>query len=212
MTGYLSVTNFRRHQHYKHRKPPWVKFYVDLLDPHNKLNLLPIEARFLFDRMLLLAAEWDNAIPNDSELIAKLVAMQPRQCRQALAALVEGRWLVERKTKRRASKPASNGASNVATTEQEAEQETERELEQEAEALVADAGYVSDRDLDRLVEVQRILGYCRDSNTDSEGVLMFYARQVPLSGVVRIRENCRRQKACGVGYAVNAFKSEAKAA
>ena len=123
MTGYLSVTNFRRHQHYKHRKPPWVKFYVELLDPHNKINKLPVEARFLFDRLLLLAAEWDNSIPNDFELIAKLVVMDKRACRESLALLLKGRWLTEKKTKRCASKAASKAASNVAPTETETETE-----------------------------------------------------------------------------------------
>jgi hypothetical protein len=122
--GYLSVTKFSQHQHYKNRRPPWIKFYTSLVNPSHPLNKLPIEARYLFDRMLLLAAEWDNSIPNDPELIARLVAMPPRKCRESLALLVKGRWLSERKTMRRAS---ANGASKSFAPETETELEKERD-------------------------------------------------------------------------------------
>lgn len=204
--SYLSVTNFRKHQHYRNRKPPWIKFYVDLLDPHNKLNQLPLEARFLFDRLLLLAAEWDNAIPNDSELLARLVVMDSGACRESIDLLLKGRWLSQRKTRRRVSKTASNGASGFATTEQEAETEQERELEK---ALAGMPDFTFD---EREIEVDRILGYCVDETAESRDVVLFFARQVPLASVVRVRESCRKRAGCGVGYAVNALKDEAKEA
>lgn len=119
--SYLSVTKFDEYQHYKNRKPPWVKFYVSLLDPHHPLNELPIVTRYVFDRLLLLAAEYDNAIPNDSELIAKLLRVPPGDCAESLASLEKGRWIKVTRTKRRASK----GASKIAPPE------TEREAEKE---------------------------------------------------------------------------------
>ena len=117
--SYLSVVKFDQHQHYKNRRPPWVKFYVSLLDVHHPLNALPIPTRYLFDRLLLLAADYDNAIPNDPELIAKLLRMPPRACREGLTQLLKGRWIKETRTKRRASKAASDFAPI------EAERETE---------------------------------------------------------------------------------------
>lgn len=139
--SYLAVTNFRKYQHYHNRKPPWIKFYVNLLDPNNKINTLPIPTRYLFDRLLLLAAEWDNAIPNDSELIAKLVAMEKRACREGLAQLLEGKWLSERKTNRRASTPASKRASELAPPELEVEEE--RELEKDQTILPTEVHYAA---------------------------------------------------------------------
>jgi hypothetical protein len=105
--SYLAVSKWTRYQHYKTRRPPWIKFYVELVDDvQNKLNDHPVPTRYLFDRLLLLAAKYDNAIPNDPELIAKLLRMDPEDCREGIEQLVKGRWLQEKKTKRTASKQA----------------------------------------------------------------------------------------------------------
>lgn len=210
--SYLSVTKFGDYQHYKNRKPRWVKLYVDLLDPHNKLNYLPVEARFLFDRLLLLAAEWDNAIPNDSELIARLVVMQPRECRECLEMLLKGRWIIERKTKRRASKPASNPASRNAPPETEAEAEREKE-----KAVAATINNALNRrlpiSLEKQIELGKMLPYLHDRDDGSLTILETAAKKVPLAAVCRIRESVQHaNKRVGVGYAVNALKSEAEEA
>lgn len=119
--GYLAVAKLSTYQHYKNRRPPWVKLYTTLLDVNHPLNQLPVTTRYLFDRMLLLAANYDNAIPNDSELLAKLLRMEPRDCREGIEQLLQGRWIVERQTKRRASKPASKPASKSFAPETETE-------------------------------------------------------------------------------------------
>lgn len=101
MTRYLAVSNFDKHQHYKkNTRPSWIKYYVKLLDPHHPLNELPVTTRYVFDRMLLLAATHNNAVPNDSELIAKLLRMPPGDCREALDQLLKGRWIKEKQTTR----------------------------------------------------------------------------------------------------------------
>ena len=120
MSGYLSVRNWGKYQHYRDRRPIWIKFYVEMLHD-DELQGLPIPARLLFDQLLLLAGEYANAIPNDSELIAKLVRMPPRTVRESLAELLRGRWIKATQTKRRASKPASK----VASPEKEVEKEKE---------------------------------------------------------------------------------------
>lgn len=104
--SYLAVTKFEKYQHYKNRRPTWIKFYVALLDPKHPLNELPVSTRYLFDRLLLLAAEYNNAIPNDSELLANMLRMSSNDVREGLAELQEGRWIKETRTKRRASKDA----------------------------------------------------------------------------------------------------------
>lgn len=119
MSSYLRVTNWTRYQHYKDRKPPWVKFYVELNGHSNKLNELPVSTRYLFDRCLLLAAEYSNAIPNDPELIANLLRMPRREVREGIDQLVKGRWLSHSKTKRRASSRASKMLASETETETE---------------------------------------------------------------------------------------------
>jgi hypothetical protein len=69
MSGYLVVRNWERYQHYKNRKPIWVKFYTDLLDDY-ELSALSYATRLLYDQFLLLAGRTDNLIPNDVRWIA----------------------------------------------------------------------------------------------------------------------------------------------
>lgn len=116
-TGYISLTNWEKYQHYKNRRPPWVKFYTDLLHPYNKLNDLPVSTRFLFDRLLLLAADYGNVIPNDHELIASVLRMSREDVANGCEQLRKGRWIQVRKTRRR----ASNSASATAPPETETE-------------------------------------------------------------------------------------------
>ena len=86
--NYLAIRNWRKFQHYKDRNPPWIKFYVELIDSQNKLNDLPVATRYLFDRLLLLAAKENNAIPNDPELIAKLFRMEKERKGGVVAGLL----------------------------------------------------------------------------------------------------------------------------
>lgn len=105
--SYLRVRNWERFQHYRDRRPPWVKFYVELLDD-SEIRALPLPTRFLLCQLLLLAARHDNAIANDFEAIANDLRMKPEDVREGLAKLLTMRWLQETRTPRRASKPASS--------------------------------------------------------------------------------------------------------
>lgn len=110
MKPYLRVTNWNHYQHYRDRKPIWIKYYVDILYDR-KLHELPIPTRLLWDQLLLLAAERGNVIPNDPELIAKLLWIPTSDVREGIAQLVKGQWISETTGTRRASKPASKVAS-----------------------------------------------------------------------------------------------------
>ena len=95
--SYLRVRNWERYQHYKDRKPPWIKFYVEMLDE---------EAHALTDRqfgqltkLFLLAARRDNAIPNDPAVIAQMIGTPVEELE--LDALLKKRYLVTSRTKRR---------------------------------------------------------------------------------------------------------------
>ena len=104
MNGYISLTNWDKFQHYKTRKPPWVKFYTDLARPDNKINQLPIPTRYLFDRLLLLAADYDNCIPNDPELLANTLRMPHEDFVNGCEQLRKGAWIKVTATRRRASR------------------------------------------------------------------------------------------------------------
>jgi hypothetical protein len=67
-TQYFRIRNFVKYQHYKNRRPPWVKLYRDLwqdpsffsLSDHNKLSTIGL---------LTIASETDNKIPLDGKWI-----------------------------------------------------------------------------------------------------------------------------------------------
>ncbi len=118
---WLSVRQWNAHQHYQNRRPPWIKLYTRMLDDL-ELRALPIATQLLWDRLLLLAARYDNAILNDSESIANATGIPRKQVANGIDALLKGRWLSETKGRRRASKPlASRKQKSMPETEIERE-------------------------------------------------------------------------------------------
>jgi hypothetical protein len=67
----FGVKNFEKYQHYRRRRPSWIKLYVSFLDDIRLISL-PGEARLLYVELLLVAAENDNVIP----LIPRAIAMR----------------------------------------------------------------------------------------------------------------------------------------
>jgi len=66
---------------------------------------------------------------------------------------------------------------------------------------------------DKEIELQRILDACRGTDDESLGVLRSAAHALPLSKIVWVRQSvCMRHGRVGVGYAVNALRSENKEA
>ena len=69
--SWISVRNFDKYQHYKTRRPPWVKLYREILTDY-ELTSLPVSTRWLAVVLLLLASETDprNVIPLDRAWLA----------------------------------------------------------------------------------------------------------------------------------------------
>lgn len=89
---YLSVRNWEKFQHYKQRRPPWVKFHVELLDDYELMHL-SISSQLVYDRLLLLAARLDNAIPNDAKYVASLIHLPTKIVFAALTDLIDTGFL-----------------------------------------------------------------------------------------------------------------------
>lgn len=100
----VCIRNWRRYQHYKNRRPPWIKFYVDLLGD-DEIKELPPGSRLVACLLLLVAANRENRIPADPHWLAAELALPLNVCRRALADLTLIGFLVP------ASPDASNGAS-----------------------------------------------------------------------------------------------------
>ena len=78
MKGVLSVKNFEQYQHYKDRKPPWIKLYNDVLDDY-AFEVMPDASKAHLMLIWLLASRTDNRIPNDAVLAtATLYRLGPR--------------------------------------------------------------------------------------------------------------------------------------
>lgn len=65
---FFRVKDFERHQHYKDRAPPWIKFYNSILDDYNYTRL-PDASRSHLVAIMLLASRTENRIPFDAEWV-----------------------------------------------------------------------------------------------------------------------------------------------
>lgn len=70
----FAVKNFERFQHYKDRKPPWVKLYRDIWSDRQFFRLAPGSKLLLFG-MFTLASLTGNRIPEDAEWIASQLCL-----------------------------------------------------------------------------------------------------------------------------------------
>ncbi|KPK09570.1 MAG: hypothetical protein AMS20_00165 [Gemmatimonas sp. SG8_28] len=65
----ITIANWSRFQHYKHRSPPWIKLHRSLLDNREWVDLPPDAAKLLVG-LWLLAAEGDGEIDLASDALA----------------------------------------------------------------------------------------------------------------------------------------------
>ncbi|MCR4338796.1 MAG: hypothetical protein NUW01_02800 [Gemmatimonadaceae bacterium] len=94
----------------------------------------------------------------------------------------------------------------------EAEQEAEIELERTGSPRTS-TKLATNGLPDLTIELQKILDCCKDADTRSLGTLLAAANGLTLAAVVGVRESCKSYRGrVGVGYAVNALKSERKKA
>jgi hypothetical protein len=69
---YLEIKDWSKHQHYKDRRPPWIKLYGALLDDPDFLVLAePAQAQLM--KLWLLASRMGHPLPNDPEMLARKV-------------------------------------------------------------------------------------------------------------------------------------------
>jgi hypothetical protein len=69
---YISVRNFERFQHYKERRPPWIKFYSSTLEDYDFFRLSDVAKAHLM-LIWLLAARYENKIPYDLPFITQAI-------------------------------------------------------------------------------------------------------------------------------------------
>ena len=67
---YLSIKNFAKHQHYKDRRPPWIKLHVEVLDDYH-FSCLQDASKAHLMLLWVLASKMDNRIPYDLAFLSK---------------------------------------------------------------------------------------------------------------------------------------------
>jgi hypothetical protein len=66
---YLAVKDFAKHQHYRDRRPPWIKLYGAILTDPDFLQL-PEAAQAQLVKLWVLASQFGNPLPNNPKLLA----------------------------------------------------------------------------------------------------------------------------------------------
>ena len=156
-TQYLRVKNYERYQHYKDRRPPWVKFYIELLDDY-ALNRQKPTTRLLAVLFLLLAATHDNRIPNDSEWIAEKAHMKSRDVAESVETLVSIGFLTLAGRNHSASKAIakrSKSARPETETEKRQRKKTEEEKSIQLKAVTSHEGTAQDHTIEEITPTLR---------------------------------------------------------
>jgi len=79
---FFSIKNFERFQHYKDRRPPWVKLYRDLWHDPDFFSLTDT-CKLLYIGLLTIASETENKIPlNPRWIQARLAISEPVEMKE----------------------------------------------------------------------------------------------------------------------------------
>lgn len=114
------IKNWSRFQHFKDRRPPWVKLYRDLLDDLDWFELDPLASKTLIN-LWLIASEYDGTLPS-VEIIAFRLRLKKQEVIKILGSL--SHWLEQDDIK-----TISKGyQSDRPETETETEKETETDM------------------------------------------------------------------------------------
>ena len=122
----MQIKNWKKFQHFKDRKPPWVKLYRDVLDDLEWYELDPLASKVLV-MCWLIASEDDGKLPPAKTLAFRL-RMTEKQTIDCLNKL--SHWLEQDDI----SLISDRYQSDSLETETETETEIEKEREKETEA------------------------------------------------------------------------------
>jgi hypothetical protein len=74
MSAWIVIPNWERFQHYKDRRPKWIKFYVELLDDPEYLRLTAPQRCLLHDLWLLFTLS-RGLVPLDLNLLNRRLGL-----------------------------------------------------------------------------------------------------------------------------------------
>jgi len=112
------IKNWNKFQHFKDRRPPWVKLYRDLLDDLEWFELDPVSSKNLIN-LWLIASEYDGYLPS-LDILSFRLRLKKQEVTRILSCL--GHWLEQDDIK-----VISEGYQSD-STETETETETETDI------------------------------------------------------------------------------------
>ena len=124
------IKNWTRFQHFKDRRPPWIKLYRDLLDDIEWHQLDGATAKALV-MIWLIASESEGTLPELRELAFRLRTSES-QAKTTISKL--SHWLEHDDIKPISDQHQSDSKVKALTRSRETEEETEREKEAEVAA------------------------------------------------------------------------------
>ena len=135
----MQIKNWKKFQHFKDRKPPWVKLYRDLLDDIEWFELDPKAAKVL-TMLWLIASEDDGNIPTVKQLAFRL-RMSEKETEVCISKL--SHWLIQ----------DDNTTISTRYQDDAPETETETELEIEKECISPPSGGLPNCDHEKVIDL-----------------------------------------------------------
>lgn len=118
----MKIKNWNKFQHFKDRKPPWVKLYRDLLDDIEWHELDPKAAKVL-TMLWLIASEDDGKIPSTKQLAFRL-RMSEKETEVCISKL--SHWLEHDDDNAISARYQDDALETERETEKEREKETNK--------------------------------------------------------------------------------------
>ncbi|MBU3577516.1 hypothetical protein [Polynucleobacter sp. UK-Kesae-W10] len=164
----MKIKNWAKFQHFKDRKPPWVKLYRDILDDVEWHKLDPKAAKVLV-MLWLIASEDEGNIP-DIESLAFRLRISEAATKEALSKL--SHWMDQADIKMISARHQTDTAAvqNNSATVDLTLGETEREEEEETEGekdICSDPQSVSEPAVVKMILVDKSEFEIAQSDIDS---------------------------------------------
>lgn len=174
------IKNWSRHQHFKDRRPPWIKLYRDILDDP-EWHSLDSDAAKLLVMLWLLASENEGVLPN-----IKTIAFRLRMSEKHISAQLSklSHWMehddITMISSRYQDVPVAELNNSVADIETPRRDREETETDKEKDISAAPAG--SDFDVfwsayPKKVGKANALKEWKKANPDIQSVLLALSRQ-----------------------------------
>lgn len=229
---YLRVKNWADFQHYDSRKrrPPWIKFYNDLLGGDDGFALLTETEQWQLVRIWLVASKSSALARDESGKVVQVIVYDEKSLRRSIMSLkriplekfIREGWLIPVAgdgviPADDASAGASASASTDASADASAGASTLLEVEGRGVENFAPKDKGSPRSPARLTGLpvndhllDRLLTLCASSADEgTERVFRSYAKRLPESSLAKVVETTAKQPAADrAKYANGALKSE----